>query len=102
MGKRHSDAIAIQIGAVNPSGIVLAIVAACQEIRNDPQHFGTKQITTDPAVRLMVHQLAYICGIISGAEEFANKPDYHDCTEACGAAIKAKADAVDAAKAETR
>lgn len=83
MGKRHTDALAIQEGACNPSGIAHSIVEACQEIRAEPSYDGTNFITHDPAIRLMVHQLAYICGIISGAEEFANAPDYHDCTKEC-------------------
>lgn len=63
--KRHRDAIAIQAGACNPSGIALSIVEACKEIRDTPavRYTGTKQITEDPAVRLMVHQLAYICNV---------------------------------------
>lgn len=61
MAKRHKDAIAIQQGACNPSGIAHSIIEACSEIRAEPGHTGTKQITDDPAVRLMVHQLAFIC-----------------------------------------
>lgn len=61
--KRHNDAIAIQAGACNPSGIALAIVDACREIRESDGFSGTAQICSDPAVRLMVHQLAFICGL---------------------------------------
>ncbi len=63
MTKRHSDALFIQEGACNPSGIALAIVAACKEMRDEPDHKGTDEITSDPAVRLMVHQLAFICDV---------------------------------------
>lgn len=66
MAKRHKDALGIQMGACNPSGIAHSLVAACSEIRAEPDHRGTDQITSDPAVRLMVHQLAFICGINSG------------------------------------
>lgn len=59
--KRHFDALAIQNGACNPSGIAISIVDACREIRNQPNHRGTDEITSDAAVRLMVHQLAFIC-----------------------------------------
>lgn len=55
MSKRHRDAIAIQGGACNPTAIALSIVDACREIEN-----GTDARTSDAAVRLMVHQLAYI------------------------------------------
>jgi hypothetical protein len=80
--RRHSDALAIQAGACNPSGIAHSIVAACAEIRAEP-NTGTAQITSDPAVRLMVHQLAFICGVISGAEELAREPSYSEAHAEC-------------------
>ena len=43
-------------GASNPSGIAHAIVAACAEVRREG-----KSAATDPAVRLMVTQLAWVC-----------------------------------------
>jgi hypothetical protein len=58
MPKRHEDALAIQIGACKPSGIAHAIIDACQEARDEG-----KQAATDAAVRLMVHQLAFVCRI---------------------------------------
>ena len=61
--KRHRDALAIANGACNPSGIALAIVDACREMRADPATASMDQLTSDPAIRLMVHQLAYICDI---------------------------------------
>lgn len=79
MAKRHGDALAIQEGACNPSGIALAIVDACKEIRGEPNHAGTAQITSDPAVRLMVHQLAYICGL-GDQLEFG---EYEEWTQMC-------------------
>ena len=57
--KRHRDAIAVQGGACNPLTISKAIHNACLECGP----VGTDLITSDPAVRLMVHQLAFICGI---------------------------------------
>lgn len=85
MAKRHNDALAIQHGACNPSGIALSIVEACREIRAQSYYNGTKDITSDPAVRLMVHQLAYICGIINGVEDFADsmRINFGDCMEIC-------------------
>lgn len=80
--RRHSDALAIAAGACNPSGIAHSILDACREIRAEPGT-GTAQITGDPAVRLMVHQLAFICGVISGAEELARGQGYSECTKAC-------------------
>jgi hypothetical protein len=87
MAKRHRDAIAIQQGACNPSGIAHSIVDACAEIRGEPNHAGTAQITSDPAVQLMVHQLAYICGVTSGAEDL-RKGSYSEAMRACEAAQK--------------
>ena len=64
MSKRHTDALAISAGACNPSGIAYSITDACQEIRSGPDYEsrGTIAITSDPAVRLMVYQLAFLCG----------------------------------------
>lgn len=61
--KRHRDALAISLGAVNPSGIAYSIIEACKEMRDNPNHGGTVEIMGDPAVRLMVHQLAYLCNV---------------------------------------
>jgi hypothetical protein len=60
--KRNRAALDIQAGACNPSGIAIAIVDACREMRALPGGAGTDQITSDPAIRMMVHQLAFICG----------------------------------------
>jgi hypothetical protein len=43
-------------GASNPSGIAHAIVAACTEVRREGG-----STATDPAIRLMVTQLAWVC-----------------------------------------
>ena len=54
---RFRDALVIvDPGASNPSGIAHAIIAACVEVRDEG---GSTQ--TDPAVRLMVTQLAWVC-----------------------------------------
>ena len=54
---RFRDALVIvDPGASNPSGIAHAIIAACAEVRDEG---GSTQ--TDPAVRLMVTQLAWVC-----------------------------------------
>jgi hypothetical protein len=58
--KRHRDALEIQNhGACNPSGIAIAISNACAEVRTLPNGIASK----DSAVRLMVHQLAFVCGL---------------------------------------
>lgn len=60
MSQRHKDAIFIQDGACNPSGIARSLVTACRECLDE----GVDQ-RTDPAVRLIVHQLASLCDIAS-------------------------------------
>jgi hypothetical protein len=58
---RFRDALAIvNPGACNPSGIANAIVEACREIRD---HEPTASTAHDPAIRLMVYQLASVCGV---------------------------------------
>lgn len=60
MRNRFDNAVAIQEGACNPSGILHSMLEACAEIRNDPEHTGTDQLRADPALRLMAHQLSYL------------------------------------------
>lgn len=62
MGLRHRNAILIQQGAVNPQAIASAIAAACEEARTEQAFRGTDSLTSDCAIRLMVHQLAFLCG----------------------------------------
>jgi len=87
MAKRHKDALAIQEGACNPSGIANAIVRAQREILDEPGSRGTDSVTSDPAVRLMVHQLAYICGVVAPAQDLPIGDDYLACMKACREAV---------------
>jgi hypothetical protein len=84
MSKRHHDALAIAAGACNPSGIAHSILEACQEIRGEPDNSkrGTVGITADPAVRLMVYQLAFVCGADGRMDAIGV---YDDLTKACEA-----------------
>ena len=66
-GSRFRDALVIiNPGACNPSGVALSIADACREIR-EHENLGTKSICQDPAIRLMVHQLAHLFGV-AGAQ----------------------------------
>jgi hypothetical protein len=66
-GSRFRDALAIvNPGACNPSGIAHSIVDACREIR---QHEPAASTAHDAAVRLMVYQLASVCGVADYALE---------------------------------
>jgi hypothetical protein len=68
-GSRFRDALVIvDPGACNPSGIALSIAEACREIR-EHETSGTKETCQDPAIRLMVYQLASICGVAEYALE---------------------------------
>jgi len=82
MTKRHTDALAIAAGACNPSGIAYSVIDACQEIRSEPDYKsrGTIAITSDPAVRLMVYQLAFLCGADSRIDAVSV---YDDLLKAC-------------------
>lgn len=72
---RFNDAVFIQEGgACNPSGIARALVAACDEARAD----GVQQ-REDPAVRLIVHQLAFLCC----TEEIDRNNTYDQLMTAC-------------------
>lgn len=71
--KRDTDALAIQQGAVNPSGIAYSLLDACKEIREAGGN--TEDISQNPPVSLMVHQLALICRvgeIDSGLTTYSN------------------------------
>lgn len=71
--KRFANALLIvNPGAINPSGIALSIADACREAREEG--VSTRD---DPAVRLMVTQLAWICRADSDTE------DYGQLMEAC-------------------
>lgn len=59
MGKRHSNALAISDGACNPKAIINSMKAALDELGN----VDTQTVLDDPALKLMVHQLAFLQGI---------------------------------------
>jgi hypothetical protein len=74
---RFDDAIAIQAGACNPSGIARALVRAINQCRDE-----SVQARGDPAVRLIVHQLAFLCKVDEINTGFST---YHELTLACEA-----------------
>ena len=66
-GSRFRDALVIvSPGACNPSGVALSIADACGEMR-EHEHADTKLVCRDPAIRLMVYQLAHLFGV-AGAQ----------------------------------
>ena len=60
MTRRHHDALVIQQGACNPSGVARALVQAIDEARAECS--DTDSVRRDPAVRLICHQLAFLLG----------------------------------------
>ena len=77
MKTRNRDALAISAGACNPSGIALTLFDAVKEARAD----GV-QACSDPAVVLIVSQLAYLCGVWDGVSDFA-VGSFGACSAAC-------------------
>ena len=85
MAKRHGDALKIiDPGACNPSGIAHSLVEAYAEITSEGGDTRAKR--QDPAVRLMVYQLACLSAVGN-----MDMDDYLTCREQCQAAIAAEA-----------
>lgn len=55
---RYNDALMIQESACNPKGIANTFLERAREIEG-----GTDDIKNDPALRLIVHQLAFLMGV---------------------------------------
>jgi hypothetical protein len=62
-GNRFRDALVIITpGACNLSGVALSIADACREMR-EHENVDTNHLRQDPAIRLMVYQLAHLFGV---------------------------------------
>ncbi|EKS72034.1 hypothetical protein BG60_23780 [Caballeronia zhejiangensis] len=78
---RFADALLIQQGASNPSGVTRTLVRAINAC-----HRENVSTSEDAAVRLIIHQLAHICGVW----EIDHVPEvYSTLTEACEARKRA-------------
>lgn len=75
MARRHSDALAIQCGASNPSGVARALVRAIDEARAE----GV-DVRTCEAVRLIGHQLAFLLDV-RGLDH--SMSEYDRATQVC-------------------
>ena len=63
---RHADALAlVGGGACNPSGIALTLVHACRQVREEGG-----DVRTDPAVRLIATQLAFLLNANSDVDDY--------------------------------
>jgi hypothetical protein len=59
---RHSDALFIQEGACNLSGVARSLVRAINQCQHQ-ENMGTQQIRDDAAIRLIVHQMSFLCNV---------------------------------------
>jgi len=75
MSERFKDALLIQEGACNPSGIANALVKACKEVI-----FEGGDQRKDPAIRLIAYQLSFILDISEVDEKLEV---YNTLTEQC-------------------
>src|ERR1700716_599696 len=79
-GSRFRDALVIiNPGASNPSGVALSIADACREMR-EHKNVDTKSVCEDPAIRLMVYQLAHLFGVAGAQYDLV---PYMDAEAAC-------------------
>jgi hypothetical protein len=76
---RHDDALFIQLGACNPSGVARSLVKAIDECH--AEDMDTMKIRNDHAVRLITHQLAFLMNIRS--LDHSPLEDYRTAMEEC-------------------
>jgi hypothetical protein len=74
MSQRSKHAIGAQLGACNPIALIRALNEGLDELKQEQPSWDTPTILTDPALRLIVHQLAHLyalCPDIPSAEYLA-------------------------------
>ena len=76
---RFNDALLISDGACNISGIARTLVKACDEALRAPEFYS---LDSDPAIKLIISQLAYLTGIWGGVCEFHNDT-FSECRALC-------------------
>ena len=82
MSKRHSDALYIQNGAVNPRAVARSLVSAIDEVCDEQN--GSMRIK-DAAVRLILHQLVFIVEGTDLYNDCAFESVYYDDVKTCEA-----------------
>ena len=60
MSRRNKNAIAAQLGACNPIPLIRALGEGLDELRTEQPDADHPAILNDPALRLIVHQLAHL------------------------------------------
>ena len=61
MRTRQEDAVFIQLGACNPTAIAHSFINHAQAMREN-DNADTNTLCSDPALRLIAHQLAFLMG----------------------------------------
>ena len=80
---RFQDAIDISAGACNP----IAVAGVIHKHLLDMMPGGMTAMRQDPAIRLMVYQLAFLCGVDGSFNDFP------DALKACESKAKEETDA---------
>jgi hypothetical protein len=84
-GSRFRDALVIiNPGACNPSGVALSIADACCEM-HEHENVDINHVRQDPAIRLMVYQLAHLFGVAGSQYDIVHyMADEAACKERLG------------------
>mgnify|MGYP003469979309 FL=1 len=72
MSKRNQNAVTAQGGACNPIPMSRALQDGVEEMKAEDPNGYFEKVRNDPALRLIVHQLAYIMRVSDGV----GLPDY--------------------------
>lgn len=78
--KRNNSARMAQAGACNPIPLINALRTGIDEIQQEDPNWGTATFTSDPALRLIIHQLAYLFRV-SELDDLTTT-EYSRCLEA--------------------
>lgn len=87
--KRCEDALFIDAGACNPRAITRTILRTMDAMAEKGADHGV--IRNDPAIRLMLHQLAFLCGVDRMCWDGYSLPDseYSTARVACQTIVAA-------------
>ena len=66
MSKRNQNAVTAQGGACNPIPMIRALQDGVEEMKAEDPNGYFEKVRNDPALRLIVHQLAYIMRVSEG------------------------------------
>ena len=86
MARRHKIALEFQQGACNPIPMITELAKAKDEVIAEYPG-GIYQVRTDPAIRLIMHQLNFIMGVSMMYPEWES--DMGACEEAVNGQSKA-------------